>query len=470
MKTILLLDDDETHLNQLKTALSDEYTVITTPQANMAFRLLGQSGADLLVVDLNMPEVSGLDVLRVVKQRDQHFPVIMLTGEKEASTIVDAMKAGADDYVVKNSDDLIQNLKFRITNCLKMSTIKKENTELVKNSLAKESSHYQILGHSLSTLKLKAEIAKYKGTSANVLIQGEPGTGKELIARTFNLQEGTPNRPFIAVNCGSIPENLIESELFGHKKGSFTGAIDNRNGKFMAAHRGDLFLDEIGELSPTAQVKLLRVLQEKVITPVGSEKEIAVDVRVIAATNRNLEKMVAAGTFREDLYFRLNKVMLFTTPLREKKEDILLLAEIFAKKQMPSAILTKETKKLLEEHWWNGNIRELSNTIERACILAKGDSTYRIEPKHLALNQRISNSEQAGLPSDLLPSTPEEISEQSYRLALNWVEKKYLKRCLDLLKNDNQKLIQLLGIGKTRYYEKKKDLGLIEGQGYERLF
>lgn len=472
MKTILLLDDDENHLSQLKTALSvgNEFTVITTTQANMAFRLLGQSGADLLVVDLNMPEVSGLDVLRVVKQRDKNFPVIMLTGEKEASTVVDAMKAGADDYVVKNSEDLIQNLKFRISNCLKVTSIKKENSELVRNSLAKESSHYQILGNSLSTLKLKAEIAKYKGTNANVLIQGEPGTGKELIARTINLQEGNPNRPFIAVNCGAIPENLIESELFGHKKGSFTGAIDNRTGKFMAAHRGDLFLDEIGELSLTAQVKLLRVLQEKVITPMGSEKEVAIDVRVIAATNKNLEKMVAAGTFREDLYFRLNKVMLFTTPLREKKEDIIFLAEIFAKKQMPSAILSKDAKKLLEDHWWNGNIRELSNTIERACILARGDSTYRIEPKHLALNQRISNSEQMGLPSDLLPTTLEEISEQSYRLALNWIEKKYLKRCLDLLKNDNQKLIQLLGIGKTRYYEKKKDLGLIEGQGYERLF
>jgi len=470
VKTILLLDDDEAHLNQLKIALSDEFSVITTTQANMAFRLLGQSGADLLVVDLNMPEVTGLDVLRVVKQRDRNFPVIMLTGEKEASTIVDAMKAGADDYVVKNTEDLVQNLKFRISNCFKVISIKKENSELVKTSIAKESAHYQILGNALSTLKLKAEIAKYKGTNANVLIQGEAGTGKELIARTLNLQEGNPNRPFIAVNCGSIPENLIESELFGHKKGSFTGAIDNRTGKFMAAHRGDLFLDEIGELSLTAQVKLLRVLQEKVISPVGSEKEISVDVRVLAATNKNLEKMVSAGTFREDLYFRLNKVMLFTTPLREKQEDIIFLAEIFAKKQMPSAILTKESKKLLEDHWWNGNIRELSNTIERACILAKGDSAYRIEPKHLVLNQRMSNADQLIPPADLLPTTIMEISEQSYRLALNWIEKKYLKRCLELLKDDNQKLIQLLGIGKTRYYEKKKDLGLIENQGFERLF
>ena len=470
MKTLLLLDDDENHLNQLKAALSDEYNVVTATQANIAFRLLGQSNADLMVVDLNMPEVSGFDVLRVVKHKDKNFPVIMLTGERDASTIVDAMKAGADDYVVKGSADLVQNLKFRILNCFKVIQIKNENTELAKTFVAKEAAHYQMIGNSISNLKLKSEIAKYKGTNVNVLVQGEPGTGKELIARTFNLQEGNPNRPFVAVNCGSIPENLIESELFGHKKGSFTGAIENRTGKFLAAHRGDLFLDEIGELSPSAQVKLLRVLQEKVIMPVGSEKEIAIDVRVIAATNRDLEKMVSAGTFREDLFFRLNKVMLYTTPLREKKEDIILLAEAFAKKQMPGSTISSEAKKLIENHWWKGNIRELSNTIERACILAKGDSTYKIEPKHLLLSAKKTNSEQVTVPSDLLPTSIADISEQSYVLSLNWIEKNYLKRCLDLLKGDNQKLIKLLGIGKTRYYEKKKDLGLVEQPGSERLF
>ncbi len=466
MKTILLLDDDENHLNQLKSTLEAEFNVITATQSNLAFRQLGT--AELLVVDLNMPEVTGLDVLRVVKQKNRNFPVIMLTGESDAATIVDCMRAGADDYVVKNTVDLVQNLKFRISNCFKILAIKDENSELVKKSIDKEAAHYQLLGDSISNLKLKAEIAKYKGSTINVLIQGEPGTGKELIARTFNLQEGNPNRPFVAVNCGSIPENLIESELFGHKKGSFTGAIDNRAGKFFAAHRGDLFLDEIGELSPAAQVKLLRVLQEKVITPVGSEKEVKVDVRVIAATNRDLEKMVAAGTFREDLFFRLNKIMLYTTPLRNKKEDILFLADAFAKKQMPTYTFSAETKRLLENHIWRGNIRELSNTIERACILAQGDSTFRIEKRHLFLNSRILSPEQVTVPSDLLPQTIEDISEESYSLCLNWIEKNYLKRCLELAKGDNQRVIQSLGIGKTRYYAKKKDLGLIEQSGFER--
>ncbi len=466
MRTLLLLDDDETHLNQLKAALETEFNVITATQSNLAFRQL--SSAELLVVDLNMPEVTGLDVLRVVKQKNKNFPVIMLTGESDAARIVDCMKAGADDYVVKNTPDIVQNLKFRIANCFKISAIKNENTQLVKQSIHKEAAHFQLLGDSIANLKLKAEIGKYKGSDLNILVQGEPGTGKELVARTFNLQEGNPNRPFVAVNCGSIPENLIESELFGHKKGSFTGAIDNRAGKFLAAHRGDLFLDEIGELSPTAQVKLLRVLQEKVITPVGSEKEVRVDVRVIAATNRNLEKMVAAGAFREDLFFRLNKIMLYTIPLREKKEDILFLAEIFAKKQMPAVTFSSEAKKLLENHLWRGNIRELSNTIERACILAHGDSTFRIEKRHLCLNTRIINNDQVMVPSDLLPQSVEEISEQSYNLSLNWMEKNYLKRSLELAKNDNQKVIQSLGIGKTRYYAKKKDLGLIEPSGFER--
>ena len=466
MKTLLLLDDNESFLNQLKSALEIDFNVITATQANLAYRQLSE--VDLLIVDLNMPEVSGLDILRGVKQRDKNFPVIMLTGENNASVIVDCMKAGADDYVVKNTEDLAQNLKFRIHNCFKIQAIKNENSELAKQALDKESTHYQLLGNSVSNLKLKSEIAKYKSTDANVLIQGEPGTGKELIARTFHLQEGNPNRPFIAVNCGAIPENLVESELFGHKKGSFTGAIENRAGKFLAAHKGDIFLDEIGELSLSSQVKLLRVLQEKKILPVGSEKEIKVDVRVIAATNRDLEKMVNEGKFREDLYFRLNKILIHTVPLREKKEDILFLAEAFAKRQLPASKFSDEAKKVLENHYWRGNIRELSNTIERACILAQSDSSYKIEKKHLFLNSRMTTAEQLHLPQDLLPMTPEDISEQTYQLSLNWIERNYFKRCLELVRGDNQKVIQSLGIGKTRYYQKKKDLGLLEQAVFER--
>lgn len=468
MKTLLLLDDDQNHLDQLKAALSDEYKVITAIEAGLAFRLLGQARPDLMIVDLNMPEVSGLDVLRAVKHRSKDFPVIILTSESDPSVIVNMMKSGADDYVVKNSPDLVASLKFRISNCLKMSAIKQESSDLAKVAAAKESSHYQILGNSVATLKLKSEIAKYKGTNATVLIQGEAGTGKELIARTFHLQEGNIKRPFVAVNCGAIPENLIESTLFGHKKGSFTGATENNQGLFLAANKGDLFLDEIGELSLSAQVRLLRVLQEKVITPVGSEKEIAVDVRIIAATNRNLEKMVNEGKFREDLFYRLNKIMLYTTPLREKKEDIAVLAEAFIKKYHPLAKLTTDAKEKLDNHIWRGNIRELDNVIERACIHTKSDSVTWIKPDHLSLQSQPSPPSEVGIPNDLFPKSEGEISADTFNLGVNWVEKNYLKRALQILNGDNKKLISLLGIGKTRYFEMKKNLGLTENQIFER--
>lgn len=468
MKTLLLLDDDQNHLDQLKDALAEEYKVITATEAGLAFRLLGQARPDLMIVDLNMPEVSGLDVLRAVKQRSKDFPVIILTSESDPSVIVNMMKSGADDYVVKNSPDLVASLKFRISNCLKMSAIKQETSDLAKVAVAKESSHYQILGNSIATLKLKSEIAKYKGTNATVLIQGEAGTGKELIARTFHLQEGNIKRPFVAVNCGAIPENLIESTLFGHKKGSFTGATENNQGLFLAANKGDLFLDEIGELSLSAQVRLLRVLQEKVITPVGSEKEIAVDVRIIAATNRNLEKMVNEGKFREDLFYRLNKIMLYTTPLREKKEDIAVLAEAFIKKYHPLAKLTTDAKEKLDNHIWRGNIRELDNVIERACIHTKSDSLAWIKPDHLILQSQPSPPSEVGIPNDLFPKSEGEISADTFNLGINWVEKNYLKRALQILNGDNKKLISLLGIGKTRYFEMKKNLGLTENQIFER--
>ncbi|MBL7542235.1 MAG: sigma-54-dependent Fis family transcriptional regulator [Bdellovibrionaceae bacterium] len=468
MKTLLLLDDDQNHLDQLKDALAEEYKVITANEAGLAFRLLGQARPDLMIVDLNMPEVSGLDVLRAVKQRSKDFPVIVLTSESDPSVIVNMMKSGADDYVVKNSPELVASLKFRISNCLKMSAIKQETSDLAKVAAAKESSHYQILGNSVATLKLKSEIAKYKGTNVTVLIQGEAGTGKELIARTFHLQEGNIKRPFVAVNCGAIPENLIESTLFGHKKGSFTGATENNQGLFLAANKGDLFLDEIGELSLSAQVRLLRVLQEKVITPVGSEKEIAVDVRIIAATNRNLEKMVNEGKFREDLFYRLNKIMLYTTPLREKKEDIAVLAEAFIKKYHPLAKLTTEAKEKLDNHIWRGNIRELDNVIERACIHTKSDSLTWIKPDHLSLQSQPSPPSEVGIPNDLFPNSEGEISADTFNLGINWVEKNYLKRALQILNGDNKKLISLLGIGKTRYFEMKKNLGLTENQIFER--
>jgi len=326
---VLALDDDLSFLGELKIALEDFVTFNGAGKVTEAMRAMVNDRPDLVLLDMNMPEVTGLEFLRVLKQRAQGIPVIMLTAESDPDIIVQTMKAGADDFVVKGSPDFLASLRVRISQALKLSKVKKLN-EALSSKLKEAESKYEILGISPSTIKLRADIAKFKGANAYVLILGENGSGKELVARNLNLQENDPSRPFVAVNCGAIPAELFESELFGHVKGSFTGAVADRTGLFVQANGGDIFLDEIGELPPDLQVKLLRVLQNKEVTPIGSTKTIKLNVRVIAATNQKLEELVSDGKFRSDLFFRINQLVLQTTPLREHPEDILFLARHFA--------------------------------------------------------------------------------------------------------------------------------------------
>jgi transcriptional regulator with PAS, ATPase and Fis domain len=279
------------------------------------------------------------------------------------------------------------------------------------------------------------------------------------------LQEG-PKRPFIALNCGAIPTHLFESELFGHVKGSFTGAVSDSKGKFVAAHGGDLFLDEIGEMPLDMQVKLLRALQEKAITPVGSTRTIPVEVRVIAATNRNLEELVREGKFRQDLYFRINQITLKTTPLRHRVEDIVYLAELFANRSRPGSTITSAALRKLAAHKWPGNVRELANTIERACLYARDidadpqnglRTSVEITPEHQLLSD-LSRTEVAH--EGLFPTTADEVTKERYQQCMDWIQRRFFEIALEILK-DNDKVIGRLEMSRSYFYQKKKDLGLV---------
>lgn len=455
--TILAFDDDAGFLRQLKESLSAEHTVETASSIPQAMKIVMTRHLDLILLDMNMPEMSGLEFLKTLRQRNHHTPVIMLTGETKTETIVATIQAGAVDYVVKGTEDFTVNLSFRISQALKIKNLIKDNAVLSKK-VAADSAQFEIVGISTNITKLRSEFLKFKNSQSTVLITGENGTGKELIARNLNLQEKNPARPFIAVNCGAIPENLFESELFGHKKGSFTGAMIDKIGLFMLADGGDLFLDEIGELPLNMQVKLLRVLQEKIITPVGETKPIPVDIRIIAATNRNLEEMVKAKTFREDLYFRLNTLRLHTPALRERKEDILILAKRFAEKLHAKVTFSPEARKALENHLWPGNIRELQNVIERALLNAKSDKRFTIEIEDIQISNAELKEDYPNIPNGLLPSTISEVTTTSLASCLNWMERVFLKRCLRLANGDNRKLIDLLGLSRAHYYRRKKEL------------
>lgn len=458
---ILAIDDDELFLSGLELTLAKDHELVKVTDIPGAIQAMLSSKFDLVLLDMNIPEVSGLEFLKILRQRHRQLPVIMLTGDSKPDSIIAAMKAGADDYVIKGTEDFMAGLKLRIHQVLELKGIKQQN-KLLSKKIKESAGRYELLGISTETIRLRAEITKFKGTSAYVLIMGENGTGKELVARTLNLQENDPSRPFIAVNCAAIPSDLFESELFGHVKGSFTGANQNKEGKFLVANGGDIFLDEIGELSLEMQVKLLRVLQEKVITPVGSNKQIPISVRVISATNKKLEDLVREGKFRKDLYFRLNQIVLQTTSLAQRKEDVLFLAKTFAERIMPGVSLTKEACKLLENHSWPGNIRELQNIIERACILARSNQKTRILPEYLHLSDLRENIGMSKIPPGVLPFHIGDLTPEKFKSSLEWMEKVFLNKGLDLLMGDNNALILRLGFSKSHYYRRKKALNQFE--------
>lgn len=468
---ILLVDDDLGFAREVSNFLGNEYEVVVASDPTEGHRLLIQNKPSLMLLDFSLPQMTGIEVLKVLRRRMLDLPIIMLTGESKADTIIDAMKAGATDYVIKGSEDFQANLKFRIAQALERTEILHKNRLLVEENTVQsernrklaakviaDSKKYDILGSSGGTLKLRRDILRLKGTNAFVLVTGENGTGKELIARNLNLQEDDPARPFVAINCAAIQSTLFESEFFGHMKGSFTGASENKIGQFKMADGGDIFLDEIGEVPLPMQAKLLRVLQEKTFTPVGGTKPVSVDVRVIAATNRNLEEEVQKGNFREDLYYRLAKIIVHVPSLRERAEDIVPLAEEFLKRLLPMGRLSEPAKRALKSHQWRGNIRELQNTIERAAVFVKDSSRPVLKPEHLGLlPTTLTLTKMKFVPENLLPQSADEISAHHRQKALDWIDRLYWERALKLIR-ENRMFYTLLGMSKTHYYERKKEL------------
>lgn len=397
--------DDELSMREFLEIMLDKegYEVLTASSGEEALQLIGEANYDLMLCDMKMPRVSGLEVLKKSQELYPNVPVIIITAYSSSESAMEALKIGAYDYIQKPFQ--VDEIKLIIQNALDKKQLLTENIQL-KEDLYKKYRLDNIIGGSEAMLKVFELIHKVAPSKANVLISGESGTGKELVARAIHFNGPRRNKPFVTVNCGAIPENLLESELFGHKKGAFTGAIANKRGLFEMAHGGTIFLDEIGELNKNLQVKILRVIQDKTFTPVGGTEEIEVDVRVISATNRELEEEVKAGNFREDLYWRLNVIQIKLPPLRERVEDIPRLAmyflEKYAKEQNKNITkFSAGAMALLENYDYPGNVRELENIVERAVALESGSViSPQSLPSRLQAVSAPCQSPQISLPPD----------------------------------------------------------------------
>jgi len=371
---ILVVDDESSMRDFLSIMLHREgYIVDAANDGSQAVKHLKDHSYDLVISDVQMPQLNGLKLLRHVKERNPETVVIMITAFSSTEEAVEAMKQGAYDYITKPFKN--EEIRLVIKNALERKLLRQENIEL-KKALEKRYSFSGIIGKSKPMQEVFNLIEKVAGSRVNVLITGESGTGKELVARAVHYLSERKSRAFMPINCGAIPENLLESELFGHEKGSFTGATQQKLGLFEVADGGTLFLDEIAELPPMMQVKLLRVLQEQEIRRVGGNQNIKIDVRLIAATNKNLEKEVAEHRFREDLFYRLNVIPLHLPPLRERREDIPLLIDHFTQQATGNDNLKvdEQAMRRLLDYGWPGNVRELENIIERCLVLGSGDS------------------------------------------------------------------------------------------------
>lgn len=372
---ILVVDDEESIREFLEIMLKKEgYEITLAEDGQKAIDILTKKSFDMIISDLQMPNVTGIELLRHVKESYPDIVFMLITAFGTTETAVEAMKLGAYDYLTKPFK--IDEVRMNIASALRTKNLEVEN-KVLKKELKKEYAFQNVVGNSPVMHQIFDMVKRVSMTPTNILVTGESGTGKEVVAKAIHYNGPLKDRPFITINCGAIPENLMESEMFGHKKGSFTGAVVDKPGLFEVADTGTLFLDEVGELPLTIQVKLLRAIQERVIRKVGATEDVKVDVRIIAATNRNLEDMVAKGTFRQDLFYRLNVINIKTPALRERKEDIPLLATHFLNKyneRLKKNIggISAEAVEILQKYDYPGNVRELENIIERTVALESG--------------------------------------------------------------------------------------------------
>lgn len=443
MANILVVDDENSMREFLEIMLNKEgYQVATAAGGGEAIDLLKKSDFDLVITDIRMKEIDGLEVLKKCKELHPNTIVILISAYASTSTAVEAMKWGAYDYLPKPFK--VREIKAVIRDALETAEAQESQEMEVRDGTARINYH-GIVGESPEIKKILELLPRIAAATSNVLITGESGTGKELIAKAIHRESPRNDGPFVTVNCGSVPETLMESELFGHKKGSFTGATATRSGLFEAAHGGTLFLDEIAELSPPVQVKLLRAVQEKTFKMVGGSEEISVDVRIISATNRDLERDVMEGQFREDLYYRLNVINIHMPPLRERSDEIPLLAHHFLEKY--SKEMGKDIRKIssfaldiLKSYNFPGNIRELENIIERSVAL---ESSNIVLPDSLTLSSFKQTQVRPKVETVSLTLPQEGIDLDN---VLGNLEQDLLQQALDRTRGAKQKAAELLGI------------------------
>ncbi len=451
---VLVVDDDMAHRTMLKTLLGGwGYLTVEADDGTSAIRIVKEKPFDLILMDVRMLKISGIEALKNIKAFNPSIPVIIMTAYSSIESAVSALKTGAYDYLTKPLD--FDKLRITIERAMDHALLKEEN-RILKQNLSQHFDRRNIIGQSPKIIELLETIALVAPSEATVLIQGESGTGKELIAGALHFNSHRKNGPFIKINCAAITETLLESELFGHEKGAFTGADRKKEGKFLQATAGSLFLDEVSEMSLMMQVKLLRVIQEREITRVGGEEVLPVDVRLIVATNKDLMTLVGSGQFREDLYYRLNVVTLTLPPLRDRKEDIPLLAQHFLEKfstfnKKSIKGFTPQTMDHLIRYDWPGNVRELMNAIERGVVLSR--SEY-LDDKALPILPSCSNGHSSSSPY----FKPDAFSKN---ISLDEVEKTAILKTLELSDGNKSKAARKLGITRKTLHKKLKEYGVM---------
>ena len=437
---ILIVDDEQSMCQFLSVLLRrDGYEVLTAKSGAKALEIVDGNAPDLVITDLNMPGMDGIQLLEQLKKRDETMPVIIMTAYASQKSAIDALNFGAFQYLEKHAKN--DDIKLAVRNALEMRRVRSENSYL-KRQLKKNHSTKEIIGRSDSMVDVFKMVDKVAEADSTVLICGESGTGKELIAREIHYRSRRANGPFVSINCGALPKDLLESNLFGHVKGSFTGAFRDQMGLFQVAEGGTFFLDEVGEMQPATQVKLLRALQEREIIPVGGTKPVKIDVRLVAATNANLEEAVRQGTFRTDLYYRLNVIPLLLPSLRDRLDDIPILSGHFLQRYLgPEGpkVMSKEALEVLMKYDWPGNVRELENVIERAVILSE-DNQVKVSD----LPEKVVTPEKAR--GSLIIDQP--------NLSLEELEREYIMKVLQHTSWQKKRASDILGINASTLYRK----------------
>ena len=456
MDTILIVDDEKNYPLVLSAVLQEEgFEALTATSGEEALEIIEHSDVDLVLTDMKMPKMDGIELLENIKQKDPELPVVMMTAHGTVEKAVEAMQKGAYNYILKPFDN--EQLIIYVNKAMDIYRVVRENRQL-RRAVASRYNFGNLIGKSKPMQDIFETIRKVAPATATVLIEGASGTGKELVAKSIHFNSLRRSQPFVAVNCSALAESLLESELFGHEKGAFTGAIAMKKGRFELADGGTLFLDEIGELSPSLQVKLLRVLQEKVFERVGGVRPISVNIRLIAATNKSLKEEIYEGRFREDLFYRLNVVHIVLPPLRERLEDIRPLLTHFIQKyaderhaDLPITHVSQEVQRLFYDYNWPGNVRELENVIERAMVMCSGQViTVEDLPKDFRQNAYKDH------PLNLEDLPPKATLYET----LAYVEKQMILSALQRANYVQSHAADMLGIGKSGLNQKIKKYGI----------